>query len=250
MKHLRLSILLVLLYSCSCGTQYDICIYGGTSAGVIAARTAALQGHSVLVVEPLDHIGGMTTGGLGQTDIGNKQVVQGLSRKFYRDLGAHYGSLEKWVFEPSVARAIMEGYLDHPGITVLRRTGLCGVKKQGTAVRSVTLRHLDDDWRFCGKPFSIRAKVFIDASYEGDLMAACGVSYTVGREAAAVYGESWNGRHLSVKHQFPDGISPDGITGIEPEAPGAGVQLPHLPNRQSGKPDSAGAAAGLRFHPV
>ena len=125
MRNLSFFALLMLLFSCSLGKQYDICIYGGTSAGVIAARTAALQGHSVVIVEPLDYIGGMTTGGLGQTDIGNKQVVQGLSRKFYRDLGSHYGSLEKWVFEPSVATTIFERYLDHPNITVLQKTGLC-----------------------------------------------------------------------------------------------------------------------------
>lgn len=216
MRRLPLSALLVLLFSCS-GKQYDICIYGGTSAGVIAARTAALQGHSVVVVEPLDHIGGMTTGGLGQTDIGNKQVVQGLSRKFYRDLGTRYGSLEKWVFEPSVASAIMEGYLDNPGITVLRRTGLCGVQKYGASIQTITLRHLDEYWRFSGRPFRIKAKVFIDASYEGDLMASAGVCYTVGRESASQYGESWNGRHLSTRHQFPDGINPEGLSGIEPE---------------------------------
>lgn len=215
MRYLSCFALLLMLFSCSDGKQYDICIYGGTSAGVIAARAAALQGHSVVIVEPLDHIGGMTTGGLGQTDIGNKQVVQGLSRKFYRDLGVHYGSLEKWVFEPSVAAAIFERYLDHPNITVLRRTGLRCVHKEGTDIRSVRVNGLDHQWRFNGRSVEIQAKVFIDASYEGDLMAAAGVSYTVGREDSAKYGESWNGRHLSIKHQLPDGIDPQGLAGID-----------------------------------
>ncbi|MBR0298253.1 MAG: FAD-dependent oxidoreductase [Bacteroidales bacterium] len=188
--------------------EYDICIYGGTSAGVIAARTAALQGHSVIIVEPLDHIGGMTTGGLGQTDIGNKQVVEGLSRKFYRDLGTYYGSLEKWVFEPSVAKSVFNRYLDDARISVLRKTGLFSVEKEGTVIRSLYVKKLDEKWNFTGSAIRINAKMFIDASYEGDLMAAAGVSCTVGRESAAKYGESWNGRHLSLKHQFPDGIDP------------------------------------------
>ena len=213
MRYLSLFTLLVMLLSCSGGNQYDVCIYGGTSAGVIAASTAALQGHSVVVVEPLDHIGGMTTGGLGQTDIGNKQVVQGLSRRFFRDLGAHYGLLEKWVFEPSVATGIFESYLDNPKISVFRQTGLYRVQKNGAVIRSIEVRPLDGEWRFTGNSHKIRAKVFIDASYEGDLMAAAGVSYTVGRESTARYGESWNGRHLSINHQLPDGIDPYVIPG-------------------------------------
>lgn len=213
MRYLHLYVFLLMLFSCSGGQQYDICIYGGTSAGVIAARAAALQGHSVIIIEPLDHIGGMTTGGLGQTDIGNKQVVEGLSRKFYRDLGTYYGSLEKWVFEPSVAAEIFKGYLADPHITVLSKTGLCSVEKEGTAIQSVEVRSLDNEWRFTDSATRIKAKEFIDASYEGDLMAAAGVSYTVGRESAEQYGESWNGRHLSTKHQFPDGIDPYKVPG-------------------------------------
>ena len=96
----------VWLSALSCGKQYDVCIYGGTSAGVVAARSAALEGYSVVIVEPSGHIGGLTTGGLGLTDIGNKQVVQGLSRQFYRELGKHYGKLESWVFEPHVAQEV------------------------------------------------------------------------------------------------------------------------------------------------
>src|SRR5690606_1498425 len=85
--------------------RYDLCIYGGTSAGVIAAYTAAKAGKSVILIEPSQHLGGLTSGGLGQTDIGNKYVIRGLALDFYRRLGKHYGNFEQWVFEPHVARA-------------------------------------------------------------------------------------------------------------------------------------------------
>ena len=89
----------------------DICVYGGTSLGVIAAYTAKKQGKSVLLIEPTTHIGGMSSGGLGQTDIGNKYVVQGLALDFYRRLGSHYGTFEKWIFEPHVAENIFRQYI-------------------------------------------------------------------------------------------------------------------------------------------
>lgn len=202
-------ILSLLLTACTATVQeYDICIYGGTSSGVIAAKAAALLGRNVVIIEPSGHIGGMTTGGLGQTDIGNKQVVEGLSRKFYRDLGKHYGTLEKWVFEPHVAADIFEGYLDDPHITIRTRTGLLSVNKQDARILSIRVGMLTEDGHWRGKKQTIRAGMFIDASYEGDLMAAAGVSHTIGRESAITYGESWNGRHLSRHHQFPDGIDP------------------------------------------
>jgi ribulose 1,5-bisphosphate synthetase/thiazole synthase len=89
--------------------EYDVCVYGGTSAGVIAAYAVAKQGKSVLLVEPGYRLGGMTSGGLGQTDIGNKQVVKGLALDFYRRAGAEYGTLESWIFEPKVAEKIFKG---------------------------------------------------------------------------------------------------------------------------------------------
>lgn len=228
----RFLIPLISLLFAGCCRNADICIYGGSSAGVIAARTAALQGHSVIIVEPLDHIGGLTTGGLGMTDIGNKQVVEGLSRKFYRDLGQHYGCLEKWVFEPSVADSLFAVYLNHPNITVLRQTGLCRVRKEGARIVSVQVRPMDNRGRFKGRALRIKAKQFIDASYEGDLMAHAGVSYTVGREDASQYGESWNGSHLSFNHQLPDGIDPY----IIPGDPSSGM----LPGISADPPDLDG----------
>ena len=95
--------------------KVDVCVYGGTSAGVIAAYTARQYGHSVLLIEPGRHLGGMTSGGLGQTDIGNKYAVTGLARDFYRRAGHYYGTLEAWRFEPKVAEQIFEGYVDEGG---------------------------------------------------------------------------------------------------------------------------------------
>lgn len=106
----------------SCGApQYDVCIYGGSSAAVTAAYSAAQMGKDVIVVSPDNRIGGLTTGGLGFTDIGNKQVVFGVAQQFYRKLGERYGRLESWIFEPSAALEIMESYLDHPNIKVVDR---------------------------------------------------------------------------------------------------------------------------------
>src|SRR6187399_864160 len=92
--------------------QVDICIYGGTSAGVIAAYTAKMYGKKVLVIEPSRHLGGLSSGGLGYTDIGNKYAVTGLARDFYRRIGAHYGKLEQWIFEPHIAEDIFKQYID------------------------------------------------------------------------------------------------------------------------------------------
>src|SRR5688572_29741458 len=92
-------------------TEVDICIYGGSSAGVIAAYTAARLNKKVLLIEPGRHLGGLTTGGLGYTDIGNKYAISGLSLDFYRRIGNHYGKLEQWIFEPHVAENILKEYI-------------------------------------------------------------------------------------------------------------------------------------------
>ena len=89
---------------------WDICIYGGTSAGVIAAYSAKMMGMSVIIIEPGKHLGGLTAGGLGYTDIGNKHAVTGLSREFYRQTGLHYNTFESWIFEPHVAEEIFNDY--------------------------------------------------------------------------------------------------------------------------------------------
>lgn len=183
--------------------RYDVCVYGGTSAAVTAAYSAAQMGKKVVVVSPDMHIGGLTTGGLGYTDIGNKQVVFGVAKQFYRKLGERYGRLESWIFEPSAALEVMESYLNHPNITVHKGVRLSRVSKSGARIKSLTATGSK------GKFVKVTAPYFIDATYEGDLMAQSGVSYFVGREANSVYGETWNGvQFLEEAHQFPDGVDP------------------------------------------
>lgn len=199
----------------SCRTQsvkeVDICIYGGTSAGVIAAYTAQQSGKSVLLIEPGRHLGGMSSGGLGFTDIGNKYVVQGLALDFYRRLGTHYGKLEQWIFEPSVAETIFKDYIKRAGIEVWYENRLSDVEKQRNSITTITLEDSKHPNHTTNR--KVRAKVFIDCSYEGDLMAKSGVSYIVGREANSQYGETYNGVELMDRHQFPDGIDPYKIKG-------------------------------------
>lgn len=191
----------------SCKTeQCDLCVYGGTASGIVAANAAAKMGLSVVVVEPTCRIGGMTTGGLGQTDIGNKAVVQGLALQFYRKLGAHYGNLENWIFEPGVALGIMEEYAAEGDIKVYRNYRFSSAGRRGTNIKYVLSR---DGFRV----LKVNAKCFIDASYEGDLMAGAGVSYCVGREDNSEYGEDWNGSQLMDGHQFPDGVDPFVVPG-------------------------------------
>lgn len=181
----------------SCTQQYDVCVYGGTASGVIAAYSAARSGASVILVGPDVTLGGMTTGGLGLTDIGNKQAVTGVSRQFYRRLGDHYGKLEQWVFEPHVAEEILEGYIGEANVPVVRRAPLESVVVKGGRILSIVCD---------GREF--KAKQYIDCSYEGDLMAAAGISYKVGREDNSEYGETYDGFQLMNGHQFPDGIDP------------------------------------------
>ena len=204
--------LLVLFAGCKRGAeQVDICIYGGTSAGVIAAYTASMEGKKVLLIEPGTHLGGMTSGGLGYTDIGNKFVVTGLARDFYRRVGAHYGQFEQWIFEPSVAEKIFQEYIDRGRVEVLYSYRLHDVEKEGSRISQIVVENSDDP-----SPESYRrigAKVFIDCSYEGDLMAKAGVSYAVGREDNSVYGETYNGVQLMRGHQFWDPIDPYVIPG-------------------------------------
>ena len=187
-------------------TSVDVCIYGGTSASVTAARAAAEEGCTVTLICPDIVLGGMTTGGLGATDIGNKVAIRGMAREFYRALGAHYGVEEQWTFEPHVASEILESWVDNPKINVLTEYYLTGIVKKGTRIRSITCQGEDG-------AVTIKAKCFIDCTYEGDLMAMAGVSYHVGREASTVYGESLNGSQLRDKHQFVDGIDPYVVPG-------------------------------------
>lgn len=189
----------------------DICIYGGTSAGVIAAYSAAKMGKKVILIEPGNRLGGLSSGGLGQTDIGNKFAITGLSRDFYRQVGEHYGEFEQWTFEPHVAENIFRDFIQKAGIEVMYQHRIIGVEKLATEIRSITLENTDT--LSTAAPQTIRAKIFIDCTYEGDLMAKAGVSYTVGREASRQYGETYNGVQMMDGHQFPDGIDPYHVPG-------------------------------------
>ena len=216
--------------------EYDMVIYGGTSAGIAAAIQGSRMGKTVLLIEPTNRLGGLTTGGLGATDIGNKQVIGGISREFYQNIKAYYEKPENWkwqkaseyqesrntgredamwTFEPSAALAVYKKMMAPEKIEVvynqrLDRSG--GVKKQGEKIVEITMEN----------GASYQGKMFIDATYEGDLMAAAGVSYTVGRESNKDFGETLNGvqandysRTLrgtvslnSVHHNFIDGVDP------------------------------------------
>ncbi len=198
---------------------YDVVIYGGTSAGVAAGVQVRKMGRSVVVVGPDRHLGGLSSGGLGFTDTGNKAVIGGLARQFYHRVWQHYQRPEAWrwqrreaygnkgqgtpaidgeqrtmwIFEPHVAEAVFEDWVREHGIPVHRDEWLDrekGVAKEGDRVRSITMRS--------GRRYE--GRMFLDATYEGDLMAAAGVRYHVGRESKATYGEEWNGVQTGVLH--------------------------------------------------
>jgi hypothetical protein len=191
--------------------EVDICVYGGSSAGVIAAYTAKKMNKTVLLIEPGIRLGGLTSGGLGYTDIGNKYAVTGLSLDFYRRLGKHYGKFEQWIFEPGVAEQTFRQYIEEGKVDVLYQHQIKDARKENGYIKSITVEYSGDDKKQADQV--IKAKMFIDCSYEGDLMARAGVSYNVGREANSVYNETYNGVQLLNKHQFPDGIDPYKIPG-------------------------------------
>ena len=189
----------------------DICIYGATSAGIIAAYSASKMGKSVLLIDPGKHIGGLTSGGLGQTDIGNKYAITGLSREFYRRIGTHYGRFEQWTFEPHVADNVFKAFLVEGKVEMVLEHQISRLKKEGEWIKEVEVQHVNG---LSTSPYkTVRAAMFIDCSYEGDLMAKAEVSYTIGREANEKYSETWNGVQLLTKHQFPDGVNPYRIPG-------------------------------------
>ena len=189
----------------------DICVYGGTSAGVIAAYSAHKMGKSVVLIEPGKYLGGMTTGGLGMTDIGNKYAVTGLARLFYRHIGKHYNKFEQWTFPPSVATKVINQFVEAGDLNVLYNRRIISSVVENKNIKAITLESSkESDTKSL---IEVHAKQFIDCSYEGDLMAKSGVSYTTGRESNAEYGETLNGVQISYWHQFPDGIDPYKIEG-------------------------------------
>lgn len=211
--------------------KVDVCVYGGTAAGVMAAYTAKKAGKSVLLIEPGKHLGGLTTGGLGYTDIGNKYVVTGLSRDFYRRIGQHYGKFEQWVFEPSVAEKTIMEYVHSAGVPVLYQNQLIGVNKRNGTIQTIILESTTSS---TVAKKTINAKIFIDCSYEGDLMAKAGVFYTVGREANSQYNETHNGVQVMNTHQFPDGVDPYVVPGDSTSGLLWGISPGRLQERGSG----------------
>lgn len=191
----------------------DVVVYGGTSGGVTAAVAAARRHRSAILLVFNDKIGGMTAGGLGRTDVGNQAAFGGISREFFRRIGKHYDEEISWVFEPHVAGQTYLRLLKEAGVTVLHFQRLASVEVVDQTIRSLTTE--------AGHTFS--AAHFIDASYEGDLMAAAGVSFAVGREPAEQYREIYAGRHFGHPgHNFQTFVDPyrtpgDPSSGLLPE---------------------------------
>ena len=234
--------------------ERDLVIYGSSPAALTAAIEAQRLGRTAVIVCPETRIGGLTTGGLGQTDIGNKSAFGGLALQFYKDVADWYkidshwkyekrsdyipdgqcagsfGEDSMWTFEPSAALAILERWERENKLEIVRGEFLDrskgGVVREGS--RIVAIKTLS------GKTF--RGKMFVDATYEGDLMAAAGVSYTVGREANSVYGETISGveRALAKNHQFNKGVSPY----VKPGDPSSGI-LPYV-EPDTDEPEGAG----------
>jgi hypothetical protein len=231
-----------ILSACKTGSgpeihRADVIVYGGTSSAITAAVEVVRMGKSVIVVSPDKHIGGLSSSGLGFTDTGNKEVIGGLAREFYHLVYEHYQKPESWkwqkqseygnrgqgspaidgekrtmwIFEPHVAEEAFETFIKQNNLSVFRDEWLnreTGVRKKDNKIISIKT--------LSGKVF--KGKIFIDATYEGDLMAAAGVSYTTGREANSVYGEEWNGVQTSDNeykhHDFGDlNVSPYKIPG-------------------------------------
>ncbi len=260
-RYLLLSItLLLLVVGCAEQDHFDVVVYGASSGGIAAAIQAKRMGKSVVLLEPSARMGGLTTGGLGQTDIGNKSAIGGFSREFYAGIKTHYSNPENWkwqtsqsymdggqtrtepgeptmwTFEPSAALKVYSDFIKKEKIKLLLNEKLDrknGVKLEDGKISSITM--------LSGKTYF--GKVFIDATYEGDLMAAAGVSYTVGRESNDKYKETLNGVHTkltdttmtgygarnAINHNFVDGVDPYIIKGdpasgllptINPDGPG------------------------------
>lgn len=238
-RHLISITLLITFTGCSTLTQSskevleaDVVVYGDASVGVAAAVQAARMGKSVILVSQYGHLGGLTSSGLGFTDIGNRKILGGISREFYHRVYLHYKKPEAWVqqtfesfpkngqgapafdnetqlgsvFEPKVAERIFDQMVEEAGVQlVYGRLDLeDGADMNGQHITAISL----EDGR------KVAGKMFIDASYEGDLLPAAGVTYTVGREANADYGEASNGITLPVhSNNIPDGISPYNVIG-------------------------------------
>jgi hypothetical protein len=188
--------------------QTDLCIYGGTSGGVVAAVQAARMGRNVVIAEPGMHLGGMTSGGLSAVDIGDPRSIGGIAREYFTQLAATVGVTLAWdqafkgdggggpatggayAIEPHKAEQVFTDMAKEAGVKVHFGAQLASVEKDGARITELVMKNGD----------IFRAKVFIDTTYEGDLMAKAGVSYTLMREGNAKYGETLNGIHYTEKY--------------------------------------------------
>ena len=216
------------------------------------------MGKSVVLVCPDRHLGGLSSGGLGFTDTGNKAVIGGLAREFYHRVWKHYDRPDAWkwqpkseygnkgqgtpaidgsqrtmwIFEPHVAERVFEDWIREHEITVMRNEWLDrkkGVRKNGPRLVSITT--------LSGRTYA--GKMFIDATYEGDLMAAAGIAHHIGRESTNTYSERWNGIQTGVlHHRHHFGVIPGGISPYRtPQVPASGL----LPRISATPPGSYGA---------
>lgn len=186
--------------------SFDVVVYGATASGVMAAIGAAQEGMRVVLLEPRGHVGGMLSGGLSNSDVDNQEkLIGGLARSFFVSAGQHYHRPVAWAFEPHIAEEILKGMLSDAHVKTYFDCRLSATVKSGSRLVSIEMSN--------GQRFG--ASVFIDSSYEGDLMKAAGVSYVVGREGREQYGESLAGRQdlLPGRHQFSFPVSPESPQG-------------------------------------
>ena len=212
----------------------DVVVYGGTSAAISAAVQVKKMGKSVVVVSPDAHLGGLSSSGLGWTDSGRKEAIGGIARDFYHRVWRHYQSVESWkwqdmedygnrgqgapsidgdrrtmwIFEPKVAEEIFESWVKENEIEVLRGEWLDrekGIEKKDARLKSITT--------LSGNRFE--GEIFLDCTYEGDLMAAAEIGYFVGRESNKAFGETLNGVQIkrARKHQFSGRVDPFVVEG-------------------------------------
>ena len=186
---MRPTTLLAAMPSLSNAAPFDLVVYGDSCGAVTAAIAAKREGRSVIGLNPVGFPGGMSASGLGATDfLGRRNTFGGIASEFYDGVAAAYGTNYIRSFEPHVGKRVFERLIAEAGVTVLYnerldRTPGKGVTMDGRRITSITT--------LSGKTYA--GRMFIDATYVGDLMAAAGVSYTVGREPESQYGEDMAG---------------------------------------------------------
>ncbi|MEQ9453571.1 MAG: FAD-dependent oxidoreductase [Phycisphaeraceae bacterium] len=190
----------------------DMCVYAATSAGIVAAITARRRGLTVALLHPGDHPGGMAANGLSCTDVGNEAIIGGLTAEIFDALGRHYGLARTWRPEPHIVRRTFEQLMADHEITPIIGQYLHRVHRDGKRIKAIEMIG----------GLTVTASTFLDCSYEGDLMAAADVPFTLGREGNALYGETSNGVIVHDSHQFDHDVSPfrieyDPASGLLPD---------------------------------